>query len=248
MMTTLSIVMDLKTKQVDYTNAFAQAELCPDEHIFVELPRDFETKMQGDYVLTLLKSLYGLNDAPLRWFEKLFCQLKKHGFCQSLVDPCLFLHPKMVCICWVDDCLFYARDSKDIDDMLTDLRSEFTLEEEAEVNQFLGIEYSKSPEGDLELVQTGLIDKVINYCGMLGCNSKATPANQVPLGTCANGPKRVDGWNYASAVGMLLYLAQNTCPDIAFAVHQCARFTHCPCKAHEDAIKRICRYLQGTRT
>ena len=46
---------------------------------------------------------------------------------------------------------------------------------------------------------------------------------------------------------MLLYLAQNTRPDIVFAVHQCARFTHCPKKAYEDVIKRICRYLKGTK-
>ena len=96
------------------------------------------------------------------------------------------------------------------------------------MNQFLGVEYSKSSEGDLELVQTELIKKVISYCGISDCNSKATPANQVPLGTCPDSPERADSWNYASAVGMLLYLAQNTRPDIAFAVHQCARFTRCP--------------------
>jgi len=44
-------------------------------------------------------------------------------------------------------------------------------------------------------------------------------------------------------VGMLLYLASNSRPDIAFAVHQCARFSHCPCSTHEIAVKKICRYL-----
>ena len=45
---------------------------------------------------------------------------------------------------------------------------------------------------------------------------------------------------------MLLYLAGNTRPDIAFAVHQCARFSHRPLRVHEDAVKRIVRYLVGT--
>jgi hypothetical protein len=40
-------------------------------------------------------------------------------------------------------------------------------------------------------------------------------------------------------------LASNAHPEIQFAVHQCARFTHCPRSSHADAIKRICRYLQG---
>ena len=46
---------------------------------------------------------------------------------------------------------------------------------------------------------------------------------------------------------MLMYLASNSRPDIAFAVHQCARFSHRTRKVHETAIKKIGRYLQGTR-
>ena len=44
-----------------------------------------------------------------------------------------------------------------------------------------------------------------------------------------------------------MYLAQNSRPDIAYAVHQCARFTHAPRKSHVVGIKRILRYLQGTK-
>ena len=45
---------------------------------------------------------------------------------------------------------------------------------------------------------------------------------------------------------MLLYLASSSCPDIAFAVHQCAQFSHCPWASHAVAIKKICCYLKGT--
>jgi hypothetical protein len=45
---------------------------------------------------------------------------------------------------------------------------------------------------------------------------------------------------------MLMYLSSNSRPDIQFAVHQCARFTHSPRKIHEEAVKHICRYLKGT--
>jgi hypothetical protein len=46
---------------------------------------------------------------------------------------------------------------------------------------------------------------------------------------------------------MLLYVSSSTRPDIQFAVHQCARFTHNPRRSHEIAIKRIGRYLAGTK-
>ncbi len=45
---------------------------------------------------------------------------------------------------------------------------------------------------------------------------------------------------------MLLYLG-HSCPNIAFATHQCARYTFAPKQSHEDALKkRIGRYLKGT--
>jgi hypothetical protein len=46
---------------------------------------------------------------------------------------------------------------------------------------------------------------------------------------------------------MLMYLAANTHPDIAYAVHQSARYTHDPRAAHSVAIKRILRYIKGTK-
>jgi hypothetical protein len=61
-----------------------------------------------------------------------------------------------------------------------------------------------------------------------------------------NGEPFDEDWEYARAVGMLLYLSSNSRPDIQFAVHQCARFTHFPKKSHGEAVKRICRYLAGT--
>ena len=44
-----------------------------------------------------------------------------------------------------------------------------------------------------------------------------------------------------------MHLGQNTCPDIAFVVHQCARFTHNPKHSHAVGVKRIIRYLHGNK-
>ena len=52
---------------------------------------------------------------------------------------------------------------------------------------------------------------------------------------------------YKSAVGSLLYLSTGTRPDIAFAVSNVAKFSSNPTKQHWTAVKRILRYLKGTR-
>ena len=69
------------------------------------------------------------------------------------------------------------------------------------------------------------------------------------LGTDKNGSEAKRDWpkSYASVIGMMLYLASNTRPDISFAVHQCAWFTHNTKVSHVTAVKRICTYLQGTK-
>ncbi len=54
-------------------------------------------------------------------------------------------------------------------------------------------------------------------------------------------------FNYRQVIGKLLYLEKSTRPDIACAVHQCARYCNAPKVSHAQAVKRICRYLLGTR-
>ena len=46
---------------------------------------------------------------------------------------------------------------------------------------------------------------------------------------------------------MLTYLQRKTRPDIAMAVHQCARFSVSLMLSHERAVKRMGRYLLGIR-
>ena len=60
-----------------------------------------------------------------------------------------------------------------------------------------------------------------------------------------NTPKPMNFWEYASAVGMLMYLAGNAHPETAFAVHQCVHFTCSPQRSHTQAIKRLAHYYKG---
>jgi hypothetical protein len=44
---------------------------------------------------------------------------------------------------------------------------------------------------------------------------------------------------------MMMYLASNTRPDIDYAVHQAARYSHGTKNSHALAVKRILRFLKG---
>ena len=241
------------TRQVDYTNAFAQAEL--KEEVYVEYPRMFGSKSGAGRVLHLLKSLYGLRQAPRTFFEKLKAGLEERGWQQSVVDPCLFLKRGMICVVYVDDTIFATKDTADLDKEIAALgistseqQHTFALRDEGEVSAFLGIQIKKTGPNEFLLTQTGLIDKVLEATKMTHCNGCDTPATVDPLHADKDGAPFAETWRYDSIIGMLMYLAGNTRPDIAYAVHQAARFTHGARNSHASGIKRILRYLQKTKT
>ena len=253
----LTATLGLATKQVDYTLAFVQAKLDEKEPpIYIEMPCMFE---KPGHVMKLKRSLYGMKQSPLNFYLHLKKGLEQRGFNQSKIDPCLFYSEKVICLVYVDDCLFFARDVKDIDEVIKDLREpasgtkeKFLLDEEEDVAGFLGIYFKKVLNNKkeiekIELTQTGLIKRILKVTGMEDCSKISTPAEVRALGKNEEDDPAMERWSYASVVGMLLYLASNSRPDIAFAVHQCARFNHCTKRSHEKAVKRIIRYLQGTK-
>ena len=84
-------------------------------------------KCQGGYkdpgkALKSNKSLYGLKQSPRNVFLHLKSKLENLEFVQSPADPCLFIRPDIICLVYVDDCLFFAPDYSNFEDMLQKLR------------------------------------------------------------------------------------------------------------------------------
>ena len=139
----------------------------------------------------------------------------------------------MILITYVDDTLFFGPDLKQIEKGISKLEGlgyGLTREEVDKSTAFVFLGVSITPYSVtkmLQLTQTGLIEKIFKSTGMSDCNTRGSPAISSPLGTDATGVHRKDSWDYASVIGMMMYLASNYHPEIQFAVHQCARFTHC---------------------
>ena len=239
----LAVAFSWSTAQVDYANAFVQAKL--DEPVFIACPREYEVP---GHVLLLKRSLYGLRESPLNWFNALCEGLRAQGFePPSQREPCLFIKKNVMVLVYVDDCIFVSNDSRNIDREINKLKGRFDLDREDDMAGFLGVAIDTDQYGHKVLTQTGLIDRVLLLLGLEASKAKDTPAAYGALDSDPDGEERIDTWNYRSAIGMLLYLASNTRPEITFAVNQCARFAANPTRKHEEAVKRIGRYLKGTR-
>ena len=120
------------------------------------------------------------------------------------------------------------------------------LHKEGTAEGYLGVAIQRH-ENQITFTQIGLTKCIIDA---LGLDSKyttgvATQAEKAALGRDVDGSPASGQVNYASVIGMLLYLGHSR-PDIAFATHQCTCYTFASKQLHGDALKRIGPYLKGT--
>jgi hypothetical protein len=218
LMLLLSSILNLKERQVDYTQAFPQAPL--EDPVF----------------------------AVRNWFHHLTQGLLKEGFCQSASDPCLFLRRDCILIVYTNDCIIFSKEDQIIDNLLHNLSQMFSLEDQGSVQDYLGIRIIKDPATKtISMTQPGLIDSILQDLNLLQDSKSKDTTSVGILYPDRDGIPHQDTWNYQSVIGKLNYIAQNTRPDISFAVHQCARYSSNPTALHELAVKRIGRYLLATK-
>jgi hypothetical protein len=253
----LSFITGIKSRQIDYIQAYTQAPV--DCEVYMHIPAQFivnnntlefsSTSTPGNseiYVLLISKNLYGLCHAGNNWFDKLHDSLLSRGFRQSSIDSCLFIRKDIILIVYANDYLLFAKDEALLDSFISTLQPEFNLTCEGDVGAFLGIQFLRTSNNHLTLTQPGLIRKIVKECGLDAASKRHnTPAVTKLISKDSSRPQREHTWNYRMIVGMLTYLSMSSQSDIAFAVHQCARFSTCPMRIHEIAIHQICRYLQA---
>ena len=235
--------------QVDYAQAFTQAPLKDD--IYMQIPAGFyvnNPENNNHKVIKLKKTLYGLTQASRSWHLAISAGLKSRGFIQNEIDSCLFFKDDIICLIYVDDSIFFARDDDTINVMISDLQKDFDLTDEGDVEAFLGIKFQSNSKGEITISQPGLIDSILEDVSIQATsNMHDTPVTAPLPDKHKQGATRETKWDYRSRVGKLSYLCRNTRPDIEFVVHQCVHFQTNPKQAHEKAIKRIYIYLLKTR-
>ncbi len=196
--------------------------------------------------------MYGLKDAGKTWHEFLKEGLIARGFKQGEVDPCVFYKEDLILMIYVDDVICFSPKAELIDEFVASMQrpepQQYVLEDLGDVTSYLGLNVTHDKAGTITLTQPHLIDKIIKSAGFerRAINPVATPACEVLKKYPKSKSVSAKEFHYRSVIGQLNYLAATTRPDIAFAVHQCARFCNDPKEPHVKAVKRIVRYLVGS--
>ena len=245
---TLSQVNKWATRQIDFVQAFPQADArC---EMYMEIPRGFEvTDDSQEYCLKIIKNLYGSKNAGLVFHEYLKAGLAKLHFVQSKVDEGVFYRGKLMFLIYIDDGIIAHPDKREIDKVIRELRDlEYDISDEGDIGDYLGVKVDALADGCIKLSQPLLMQQI---CNDLGFNdrtkTKSLPAlSSSILHRDLYGAPFSERWDYRSVIGKLNFLEKSTRPDISYAVHQCARFMSEPRDSHAQAIKQIVRYVLAT--
>jgi hypothetical protein len=258
LMIVFALLNNWHMQSIDFVLAFPQAPVkndiymkppkVPPDFLIPDLP-NFADRFLNVY--KLLKNLYGLKDAGRTWYEHLTKGLAERGWKQLEIDTCLFTKDGILLIVYVDDAILISPNKQLIDREIKSLQEDYDLTDDGELKDYLGTRFTRRKDGSIELSQPRMVNRIFEMVG-IDPESKTkmhdTPAvDSRLLDNDPDGEPRLQKWNYRSVVGSLSYLQAMVHPDITMAVQQCARFCNAPQRQHEEAVKRICRYLLKVR-
>ena len=243
------IIFGWALRQCDFIMAYPQAPIECD--MYMELPQGIQVSEgeSSDYVLKLLKNIYGQKQAGRVWNEYLVDKLTSLGYKASLIDDCVFYRGDIIFMVYVDDGILLGKDDEQLKAAIREIQeSGLNIEDQGHPADYVGVNIKKLKDGSYEFTQRALIDAIIADVGLENSTTKPVPAKvAILLHAFKDAPEFNLHFNYRSVVGKLNYLAQTTRPDIMYAVHQIAKFSADPREPHGDAIQYLTRYLKKTR-
>jgi hypothetical protein len=208
------------------------------------------------YCVKLVKSLYGLKQSGRLWYNRLKEFLLNKCYSSNDDCPCVFIRNSTTGFCiisvYVDD-LNIIGHTKDIDEARDHLKTEFEMKNLGGTKFYLGLQLKHLHTGIL-VHQSTYVQKILEEFNMDKAYLTRTPmiVRALEKDTDPFRPKEEgeevlgQEYPYLNVIGALMYLSNNTRPDIVFVVNYLARHKAAPTMRHWNDIKNILRYLTGT--
>jgi hypothetical protein len=216
--------------------------------LLISIPKGFEVgggKTQ-DLVLQLHKNVYGQKPAERVWNQYLVNKLTKElQFEQSKVDECVFHRGKTMYALYTDDSILAGPDQAEIGQIIKEMQEvnlDITIEGDLHI---LGVNIRKHEDGSIHLSRPHLIDQILDDLRLNNDNVSVdiTPATSSKLLSRHSDSEPFDNSvDYQSVIRKLNYLEKSSRSDIAYIVHQLARFSLDPKKEHGQALRNMVKH------
>ena len=252
----ISAILDLHIHQIDITQAFIHADL--DEEVYMKQPEGFVAKGKEDWVLRVLKAIYGLRQAPRAFYSCLHRYLvEKLGFKRTMKDYCLYVRREedgttTFIIVYVDDLTLACSDLEVLEKIKKKLSIRFELTDGGEIDYMLKMQITRNrAKKTISVTQTKYIEDLVERFSVQDMEGVETPT----ITTLKLEPETVltpeevqkQPYPYRSLIGSLVHLVKCTRPEIANIVRVLSRYLTCFNGTHYQAGIRVLRYLKHTK-
>jgi hypothetical protein len=250
----IAAVEDLHIYQLDVKTAFLHGTL--KEEIYMEATAGM--RYPPGTILRLLKSLYGLRQAPRVWHEEIRAFILNQGFRQSVIDRGVFIYVSVggshvYLAIYVDDILIFGIDTDFINIFKSNLAKRFNIDDLGEAKHILGMEIHRDRSKKLIwLSQRSYLRTVFTkYRAKVNTSNYLVPLSKSSYKTVVSvndGAAQLieESVPYRELLGALLYANVCTRPEISFAVSTLASFTAKSRKMHYNALREVLNYVKQT--
>ena len=263
----LATIYDWELHHWDLTAAFLQSDLSEDDpDIYLLPPRGVKIPRGPDgrpMRLKLTRPLYGLKQSSLRLWQKLHGWFDERGFVSCLSDTCLMIKRVpggfVMVLTWIDDILVVSNKLKFVNELEREFfdtdAGGFKGTSEGPANHYVGIGIQRDREKRvMELTQRNLCDKVFEAAHIdtehppkdkgLGAKGYKLPTRREQ---CDEEDRFQPRYEYRRVLGILLYVARVTRPDLMMVCCYLARHAADPGREHYRLLDRAVWYLYNTR-
>ncbi|KAL4016718.1 hypothetical protein IC575_024375 [Cucumis melo] len=221
-----------------------------------KIPESYNSNSRKLCSIKLQRSLYGLKQSGRMWYNRLSEFLLNEGYQNNPICPFVFIKKSQsefaIIAVYVDN-LNIIGTLEELSKAIEYLKKEFEMKDFGKTKFCLDLQIEYLANG-IFIHQLTYTEKILKRFYM----DKAHPLN-IPMVVRSLDVKkeifrpREDNEEllgpevpYLSAIGALMYLANNIRPDIAFSVNLLARYSSSPTKKHWNGVKHVLHYLRGT--
>lgn len=260
----LAAAWDLDINTFDVKGAYLWADLPKSRRIFMKVKKSVADILvqvdpsyekyrtfAGELYVLLKKACYGLVESAVLWQIELTSALLALGYVQNKYDPCVFTkmngNSKVIVGIYVDDILVGFNDRAEVDRLIQGLTSRYgeLKRKRLELGQtvtYRGLEITKT-SSSIKVCQKGYIEELLAENQVVG--TCKTPGNRDLLEVDTNSP-RIPSKPFTIAVAKVLWLANQSRPEIKLVAGFLARRVAAPTVQDQEKLHKVLKYLNGT--
>jgi hypothetical protein len=243
--------------QYDIKNAFLQSKI--DVEMYLEIPEGYTSVHGKAGAWKVMSSIYGCKQAPLLWHLHLRKVLRDRGYTPFKGDSCLYYKREgdidIVCAVYVDDFAVSVLNEASRKQFEKDI-SVFEFKALGKVKRLLSIEHVwDNANKRVFLHQQEYTDKIVaEWLGPKGreynvpCSKGFSFTSETGAYQGLEMNNRANVTKAQKVIGAVRWLERNTRPDLAFVLHECAKYMSNPSAAVMEQLDQVLGYLKFTRT